>query len=587
MANTLTVTSDAFEILGSLRAQRYLPSQVRAWLMITDFETNQVIGGLDRVPITHMTLRFPRGGIATGDFILAVGYEAVSRKLAQIHQAAVGLTTRFRVQAFVELVGQESIRRAWPKGRYYGAYRVWDGRSLGPGYSRSRDSTAITITSAHWLSDLDSGTVASDSIVKNSADNLLAAYGVDTGGGPSSPSTAYSLLQNADIQIPGDFWAELVWPILRSLMTTTEDATGKLQAGQNWWNTVLDATQSCRLPNDTGTVPPQLGNQRAVKMIEQRFVPAGQTRTLIGGNLQFDVDVMGPEMSLFVAQILAGRLGASTCLEKAKTVASQFLYELLYNVEDATFGPYCPVLHSSRIWRSIYPHEYLFIRGQGYTPRRVQGVGLVGSNFYRETGDPVAMQGRLVGAFRQNTDGQFLLQPAPPWLYYRTPPAFTNLATSQPRTATQKGANGGPVNAVQVQQDAEAFTEQQMQLGCNLARRVWYEEVYRNRMAEITGRLRFDICPGSQVRLVVNGPQLPQAGAGSGRLRYLYGSVENVTIMIDAADPKAHTSFTLSHLRDENEKDLANTEHPVFPKQAWYGSPLVKLDDSDVKPEST
>lgn len=78
------------------------------------------------------------------------------------------------------------------------------------------------------------------------------------------------------------------------------------------------------------------------------------------------------------------------------------------------------------------------------------------------------------------------------------------------------------------------------------------------RMCNVVGPLRFDICPGTQVRLEMIG--------GGDSASYMYGVVTQVDIRINAEQPYASTTFAVSHLRTEAQQASAavSSTHPVF-----------------------
>lgn len=559
MANTLAVGSDP---LALLRTQ---PATIKAWIQLQDLN-GQVLA--DRVPITHLTLRFPLIGIATADFILAVGYDVKTGVLAAINQTQ-GLENQVRVSCYVKVSGANpdfsgDTSRRWDDAGTGGQFRIWDGLVVSPGYTVSRENNSYTLHSQHWIAELDSATLTSGSFISNAAENLLVQYGMPTSNNQTAPNTIVALQAAAKGHPPGDIWEDVVKPMMLYLMTPSDGTGSGLLRGQMWVNTLNNLSSACKRPGDPGAADPEIGNKLAVNLLNTRFNNATQ---IIKGNLNFPYSDYAADMRTYMAMALATNFGTSYCLEKIFNAASIGMFKLVHNVESATLAPCNPVLNQKLIWRDINASEYTHIRGQGSMPRKVAGVGLISSNPYLPYTQN-STKGFIVGAFRRSIDGQFILARAPSWLHYRNPPSnidFTNL-----RTVTQKGQPSPPVAARAV------AVEQEM--GCRIARQYYYEEVYRNRSADLYGRLRFDICPGSVVRVKTAGPPLPQFSG------YLHANVAMTIIQIDCNDPKAQTILGLSHMRPEETTDWADETHPLYTDQAWQGSPLVKLYDNDLTP---
>jgi hypothetical protein len=104
----------------------------------------------------------------------------------------------------------------------------------------------------------------------------------------------------------------------------------------------------------------------------------------------------------------------------------------------------------------------------------------------------------------------------------------------------------------------------------------WYKsEVLGQRYGEMSGKLRFDIAPGSIVKI-----EAPESAIGEENA-IMYGAVIGVSYVIDAEKPAAGTSFTLASLRTEYENDdpesiLTSSVPPMYPEGVWTGGPLVK-----------
>lgn len=548
------------------------PTRIKGWINILDLDTNKMI--FEKVPVSLMNLRFVLHAVPTATFVLNVGRDAKTRKLAEIHEKAGELSGKVRVHAYLDLDGQESPSRAWPQK----AFRVFDGVSTGVGYNTSRGDNSFYINAAHWLEELDAGAVASAGLTKNSGDNFLAVVGFNTDGRATSMASQQAV---SVIGLPdnSDLWKDVVRPMLKVVMgyKPKPDATDMLD-NPRFQNLVMHLQSICSPIKGVEVKP---GNDRAIELITKRFNTVDQ---IIPGKLKISHLDAGGSLSIrgfmrdYVAQIISANIGNATALEKILSTGSNFMFMLAMNVESATLAPIVPALHNSILWRTITSSEYSFVEGQAFTPRVLASVALLGREYMAADVPNMADGAQIiqaVGAFHAFPKGQTAFFTAPPWLLVNVPESFT-------RQTVNNGRVVGPRNSGNTQALGAAIRktiDQLKTVGCKFAHALWTNEVFKHRTTAIKGRLRFDICPGSTIALKGVGEKLPQFDTES-----LFGLVSGVDITVDAATPQASTQIILSHIRTDKEQDRLPKKHPLF-DESWIGSPLVKLADIDIKPE--
>jgi hypothetical protein len=185
-------------------------------------------------------------------------------------------------------------------------------------------------------------------------------------------------------------------------------------------------------------------------------------------------------------------------------------------------------------------------------------------------------------------DGTVLFVSAPYWLRsLRTLPFYSSITqglhngvpirtTTTPggiilRPPDQPGALGTLVN----------------KLYENYAHEVYVNQMLRGRDGILSGKLRFDIAPGSIIQL--NGTPEQFIGPGQDDLGVtMFGCVQRVTIAINAEAGMAGTTFKLSHTRTSAENQLPRTsvtEHPLFGNSihgdGLHGCPLKDIYNLD------
>jgi hypothetical protein len=142
--------------------------------------------------------------------------------------------------------------------------------------------------------------------------------------------------------------------------------------------------------------------------------------------------------------------------------------------------------------------------------------------------------------------------------------------TTAPKAGTPKPV-GGPVPAPQAYEAHKSTLE--------LFAQQWYvNEVLQQRYGELSGPLRFDIAPGSTVKI-----ELPQSDAHKEKKaqntdEYIVASVMSVSYVINAERATAGTSFAIAHTKTQHENTLADYTvdvPPLYPEAEWPGGPLA------------
>jgi hypothetical protein len=341
---------------------------------------------------------------------------------------------------------------------------------------------------------------------------------------------------------------------------------------------------------NSGTNNITLGNKEAAKIINPTKYKSGNydpsssfnNGKIVPGVLKgsfidiFNAASINHAYTTYVANILTDRFNSSTAVEKMYLCAQTFLYNLAYNVEGATFIPYMPTLSSKYIWREIKPSDYAVIRSQVFIPPQIAGVGIYGQQSFDSAQAPNSSPDRqyIIGAYKASDHGKFLMLDAPKYLLPRAADGANR------GTASAPNAIGSAPPAAAAPAVTEAMSTAINRVGCAYAKYKYFDTIYSMRTGAISGKLRFDIAPGSAIKLIGAKISVPSTTTVN-----LYATVAGVTIIIDAQDGQAMTNLSLSHLRTEDENKDSPEVHPFFDKETWVGSPLVVLNSSSLKPE--
>jgi hypothetical protein len=240
-------------------------------------------------------------------------------------------------------------------------------------------------------------------------------------------------------------------------------------------------------------------------------------------------------------------------------------------------------------FRAIDPNEYWAVEtGKTFTPKDFSYVGEV--LLFSPRGDPVTIPndaGRgtgftlpLLGSAKTNArggvTGRLQVTECPAWA---VPPA--NLVPEVVSKNSDIPEMGSPDDPnVKIERPAAEFWYDS-RLGDQVANWTLGFLEYVHRVISITGRLRFDIAPGSLIKVTFTEDLYTRQSVP----KYdMYGYVAEVRTSIGSRGrgTSASTVLTLSHVHNDNEHNhpekagwpSANTVHPVY-GVSWTGTHLV------------
>jgi hypothetical protein len=285
-----------------------------------------------------------------------------------------------------------------------------------------------------------------------------------------------------------------------------------------------------------------------------------------------------------LSAIIGKELGSSTALNKLQTIASVCGIDLIVNARSATAAPTLPVFKADSVWRTISAKEILNIKSNTQFYESLAGVMLIGTLPTLEAVNALDNQGdETVTAINQNQYGAFIGKESGRMLILKAPEFLRHMGAADSMygdTAAQSTFYAKTTKRPLQQTTLKSY----LQMGCDYSRIQWLHENYKNRTLTFNSQLRFDIAPGSRLRL--KGIDLSPLGVKEDTP--LYGFVRQVGITIDCSSGMAYSSFMLSHIRpeltDKEEKDLIPDSHPMFDGADWRGCPLVRINDNDMKP---
>jgi len=363
-----------------------------------------------------------------------------------------------------------------------------------------------------------------------------------------------------------------------------------------------------RVKNDAKIVNGYVGNKGAQDILAPYqldgaggiFAEEGLTDgaiPIVPINVKEKFPLLGVDIASYVENSLAksiwGMWNQSSLWDALRSVMADFQVRLISTFECVTLAPVMPV--SKRVHRTIAANEYtsislrrlytqpigaVIVSGRGPSAYMKESPGM--SEFMRKvlseerTGMGVFYEGDVPGA-GDGSDavqyGRILKIPAPTWLTSCI--AYPAADTSEPPTADNP-------NGIQAEDSQQKRAEARLNssIGDRFADLVLRDKYLQSRQMVVTGVPRFDIGPGSTVKVEAARGSIPGLDIKGDAL---YGMVFRVVYKFSANPPGASTVLHISHVRTEAEQNSGLTygvdaqgkdEHPLYEKSV-YGYPMT------------
>ncbi len=247
-----------------------------------------------------------------------------------------------------------------------------------------------------------------------------------------------------------------------------------------------------------------------------------------------------------------------------------YMFSVVPMVEKALVVPFIPGLRTE--YKTILGTEYDNISMNMDMPRMIRAVALVlgvsdtAGGFIERNFLPY----RSIGGWYQGRDsGTIIFKSAPYWLanvalpYLDSYPSF-GIGDIKSSALTAAGAAFDPINYAVKRGNAKILQD-------SYAQTLYMLEILRSRHAQLSGKLRFDIAPGSTVKIEC--AEDPFVGLDQS----MYASVIRVSTHISAEAQVAGTAFHLSYVRSEVENidNATSIAGPPLWQNVWKGAPLI------------
>lgn len=521
------------------------------------------------VDVVSFSASYEMNKIPNCTLTLPVGFSAVlPTVISNAHAAAEQLQLQVPLKVWVTCSPMEGdMDFPTPNGRYL----LFCGWATGVGYRRTYEGYSMTVEGTHWLSALSNSSTMSAS------------------SHPSNP--CHFTFPTAMLNPAGN--------TRHIFMATKAQATiTKENIVSNMWTDAIKAWFLSLAAEDRITITQFMakGGNAGNDNVAGECVKAlnrihGVLKFNVAGQLS-DGDPAAQAIASDIACAVATPSAASNAINSmAQTtfwdklvgdLAPKYMFSLIPHASYAQVVPFIPGLSN---WWNSGPNNYTInakdIESQevsAFLPRPIRAVGLFsgyGSRAGCDGGVPSddGVGAVIGGMYVSNAKaGMVIMREAPRFLTNSIQASvFTGDATGLvgPRGNAFNhpgvGAAPGNPNPELVKQNARTLMD-------DLAHALYINEVLRNRWGSISGPIRFDIAPGSTIKIQ------GCSGAFLAPAEERYASVVGVTYNFDAMSLRCGTSYRLAHIKtlaEAQNADFTIQAHPFY-TNTWSGA--VHLD---------
>ena len=520
----------------------------------------------DELEVIQFSTSYAVSEIPQAQCLVAVGrlVNAAADEAAAIHHlAAAALRTMLPVEVWLTMRGEYSVTgKPWPTQTL-----LFRGFLAGYGYRKSGDKLNAIMNLVHWTFTLGS----SSCIIANShplSPWALTAPAVFDGTDKTGVSVQPQRFASAAVYAAslGVDLRDDVWGAIKKMFVTMTEIKAN----------ALNRADACF--GGRGTVQDNQGARDALNRIE-----GGDTPYVFGSKLRFiesGLPTLLDAMALSIQQDTVESYAQSSFWDKLIGVLlPQFQLAFVPLPASGLVIANMP-LYSGGYWRELRAGDYDAVEMDMNLDRPLKAVGVYAPGTSQTGVDAGYQQGTLgtvggcfVAEAPANADGLVLYVPAPPWLAnINLGVEFAGYTTgiTQNRASPSETAKVGPP-APDQQTDTDARLTAVQQMYGRYAQAYFAVHACRGRSAVVSGKLRFDIAPGSIVKFKAKS----ERHLAEDELAFdAFGYVARTTLSINAEAALAATAFQLTNIRTTEENTdmrFSVAAHPLFDKSAIHG----------------
>jgi len=556
-----------------------------------------VIEDIGEFKVAQFTSTFALNEIPKATCLVAVGRDARNKALkkAKIHEAAPVLNQMKRATVYLSIDGDwDTTKREWREESE--EHVVFEGYYTGFAYKKVSGKIQPIMHLTHWLNDLAFSSTLSNVQHPTNPTALVAPAVmpfIQKAGGAGPPKfighhVGYAAIRS---KVKSDLWSG----IKEMFCELANEDRYRVKCG-------------------LGLGDPDRWNARAALALEAMEGPAegDGTSTEKRTAQSCTFKPKNADLELYDTPYEFGKplqLNTRDVQLVEEAVASAVTNHTLESFAHTTFwdclvGLYCPTLSMAvvpminralvvadcpainKVYdKKIKAEEYSELDLQGGISRPLFGVGVYGDWTSLaawqvsevKKADDICLGGQFVAKADDKSDGVWLVVPAPPWLTAVNSVGLYAGTSSGVKKLPKPSATMPKQNPVLPKDKTPGQNRSPLRELYNAwAQTVFVQNMLRGRGASITGKLRFDIAPGSIVQIEPK-PELFTEGVDE-LATEMYAHVVRVTVNINAEGSYASTSFEFNHLRmgpkEFSDPRTSVPEHPLYGPDIYIGGPL-------------
>lgn len=530
--------------------------------------------------VVQYSHNFAMNTIPQATIQLAVGRNVATGLVATIHTAVQNLRVQQKIEVFLrtKVTDKEDSIPGVPED---GEIKIFEGKTVGVGIHRTTQSLRFTVHILHWLGDINyTSAISASSHPGNPADlTYPAIFGAIGGRTP----TAQSIPSGSSLEGPA--WV----PIVSSSLVNEA-------AMEDIWGNILYKWMGQVANDDPFEVnmfggQPGLGDDNTLKALS-RMGPNAEGAPL---NVEL-AGANGEVVAEGLRQALMNETGGNwinTTLwgKLVGEWAPAYWFSVIPRVEDCLIVPFTGGLQGDP-WAVLGDEDYDSGDINCSINQVLRGVGILHPTMFFSG---IAMnraqialdRGGFAGWYQPDglTKGMVLTKDPPKWLMDPVIP-FQFTPCAEAINGEELGTTIDETTGDDCDEGRNLPEDQKRQRGVldNYAHQWYVLEMLKGRTGEVAGKLRFDIAPGSNVRLEAGGARNV---TGDQLKEDVFATVMQVSCIIDSEARRGACGFSLAHIRtpQENSTEGTSVAKPPLYKRAWRGAKLVS--DPQIVTEKT
>lgn len=447
-----------------------------------------------------------------------------------------------------------------------GTLLIFEGNVAGIGRSVSSSGTAVAaIYIEHWMANLNYASAISAS---------------------SSPGNQNDMVFSATIRAQSTLPASGRQDNIITWVPTVEQASVNSTQLSDIWGLVLHKWIASAVEQDPFAT--EAGNALQQPLVaDVAPIRDAVERLRLNDNITLGIDADGADRAAIQSGIReslimqTGTNWVNTTIwgKLVEEWSPTYRFSVIPRVSDGLIVPFTGPL-SGEPWAVIGNEDYVFVQTDFRIPQKLRGVGIVHPAHFSTGLDltPIGVLDITFNGFAgqylstSTKTGMLLVKTAPVWL---TDPIDYSSGSGNAEgidSPVQTGVDGPAGGGDAAQNAALAARIVGNRSFLSKYAQQWYAlENLKGRTGEVAGKLRFDICPGSNVLLESD------SQAATNLIEDTYGTVLQVSYSFDAEKQQAGTSFVISHIHtsaEHSDSDAVVDKPPMY-TTTWKGAVMV------------